>query len=271
MFGRRSLGLYLPGAVCALFVGCGGPEEDPDPDGCGPNGSLHQSFTGNLHCHCDSGFDEFDGICLPESETDTPPSPPISNPPPPPPSEVDCGANASFDGSRCRCDEGFTLVGDAQNLSCAAIPACTGQNDPFEPNDSPGLGTSLSQVQDALYACPADEDWYVFSVSAGDQVTAQIQFDGSSVDLDLFLFEPQATNPTAFSVEAAGDAESASFVSRASGTAVMLVVPYGVGEGGYLMQVNVEPGQAPVCANPGAFCQRSSDCCSGSCHVGHCH
>jgi len=162
-------------------------------------------------------------------------------------------------------------VGGAENLSCAAIPPCQGANDSFEPNDSPSRGSDLSQVRGALYACPADEDWFLFSVKAGDRVTTQIQFEGDSVDLDLFMFEPRSIDPVAFSVEAVGDSETASFVSRSSGVAALLVIPYGVGEGSYLLQVDVEAGDGPVCASPGGFCQRSSDCCSGTCHIGHCH
>lgn len=34
-----------------------------------------------------------------------------------------------------------------------------------------------------------------------------------------------------------------------------------------------EQGEAPEpqCAEPGAFCAQATDCCSGYCHVGHCH
>jgi len=258
------------GAWCAAGVACGGSEEFDGGNGttgCGPHGSLHQSYTGNLHCHCDQGFQEVDGICV-EDLAASPPSPPASEPTLP---SDPCWPNSTFDGAVCRCDEGYTLIGDVDSLSCASIPACQGENDGFEPNDSPGQGSDLRQVPGDLYACPADEDWLVFSVNAGDRVTAQIQFDGDAVDLDLFMFEPGSLDPAAFAVEAVGDSETANFVSRATGTAALLVIPYGVGEGAYLLEVDIEAGEAPTCASPGQFCQRASDCCSNICHIGHCH
>jgi hypothetical protein len=159
--------------------------------------------------------------------------------------------------------------GDAR--FCAAIPSCQGEDDGFEPNDFPADGSQLPQVSDSLYACPANADWYLFPVVAGDRVAAEIRFDGAAVDLDLFLFGPSSADPRAFSVEETGDVEFATFVARSDGTAGLLVLPYGIGEGSYEIQVDVQAGQAPVCASPGGFCQAAQDCCSGFCHFGHCH
>ena len=33
----------------------------------------------------------------------------------------------------------------------------------------------------------------------------------------------------------------------------------------------IEGAAQPMCAGPGGFCQAAGDCCSGNCHVGHCH
>ena len=60
-------------------------------------------------------------------------------------------------------------------------------------------------------------------------------------------------------------------MARAEGRAGILVMPYGVGEGSYQIRVDIEPGEPPMCGGPGASCQASADCCSGNCHVGHCH
>lgn len=32
-----------------------------------------------------------------------------------------------------------------------------------------------------------------------------------------------------------------------------------------------QSGERPVCEGPGGFCRDAPDCCSGVCHVGHCH
>lgn len=45
----------------------------------------------------------------------------------------------------------------------------------------------------------------------------------------------------------------------------------GLGEGAYQIDVDIQAGEPPMCASPGASCRSGPDCCSGNCHVGHCH
>lgn len=231
---------------------------------CGPNGVLHSGPGGDPHCDCDPGFSVVDGTCVEAA-------PPPAADPMPVSTDPDCGSNGIFDGSSCRCDPGYTQVGLGELRTCAEIPACTSNDDAHEPNDLPGDAALLSEVDGLLYACPANPDWYIFPVTAGDRVSVLIQFDGARVDLDLVLYGPSSRNPRALSLEAAGNTEAAGFVVRADGTAGIYVVPYGTGQGGYELLVDVQSGEAPMCLGPGAFCSSSQDCCSNVCHIGHCH
>lgn len=267
---RWLLGHGVLGFVLAAMAACGGSEPEPNPSGaqCGPNGRLHRGPGVEPHCHCDDGYEVQDDTCVlsvpPDDHGRTvPPPPEISGP--------DCGEHGQFDGDSCSCDSGFTQTGLGAERTCEEIPACMGLNDDFEPNDLPAQATMHSEVEGSLYACPADPDWFVFPVTAGDRVTAEVFFDGAAVDLDLFLFGPSSPDPRSFSVEASGDRESASFRARVDGTAGVLVMPYGIGQGSYSLTVDIEEGDAPICMGPGGFCRSSQDCCSGTCHVDHCH
>lgn len=132
-------------------------------------------------------------------------------------------------------------------------------------------GTALSRVSGPLYACPQDEDWYLVGMTPGDTLPAEIRFDGAAVDLDLYVFAPQTARPADWSTSHDSSIERATFVSQSEGTAVILVVPYGTGEGAYELVANVAVGEGPMCAPPGGSCRSAGDCCSGFCHIDHCH
>ena len=191
--------------------------------------------------------------------------------PQPGPNDPDCGTHGDFNGRACVCDAGYTQTGLAEGRTCEAIPPCQGTDDGYEPNDIPAKAVDLATVSGSLFACPADADWFVFPVTAGDLVTVELRFDGALVDLDLLLYGPSSRSPRALSLDIVGNSERAAFVARTDGTAGIYVQPYGLGEGAYELLVDVRPGEAPTCAAPGAFCTSAPDCCSGICHVGHCH
>lgn len=175
-----------------------------------------------------------------------------------------------FDGRSCRCDPGYTQTGVGNDRSCVAIPACIGPDDAYEDNDDPDNAAAISSGSSQQYGCPADADWYVIPLEAGDELSVLIEFDGSAVDLDLFLFGPDSSGPLDFST-GTGNEESARIVTRQAGTGGILVNPYGTGQGGYSMAVSVQGGEVPECSAPGGPCGVNGDCCSNSCHLGHCH
>ena len=253
-------------ALGLLVAACGGAEVDSTSNGdespCGPNGHLHSGAGVSAHCDCDPGYTVVDGTCV-EAQS-TPPTPPASTDP-------DCGPNGVFDGRICKCDPGYTQTGLRQTRTCVQVPACQGADDQYEPNDEPSQASTITQFDGPLYACPADADWFVLSVTAGDRVRVGLRFSGAEVDLDLYLYGPSAQGPRAFSLSSNSDSEVAEFVARADGAAGVLVVPYGIGEGTYQLTVKVDSGAPPMCLSPGEFCNGSADCCSAVCHQGHCH
>lgn len=248
--------------LAAIVLACGGsvepqPNAEPMAD-CGPHGSLHVAADGDAHCHCDSGYTEQDGSC--ELVV-----------PPPPPRGLDCGSNGTASGRGCTCEPGYTQTASGDARTCEALPSCQGTDDDYEPNSQPTDAQLLPASGSSLYACPGDDDWFVFAVAAGDRVSVEITFDGRAVDLDLYIFDPGAAEPRGRSISTENSQESASFVASEGGTAGVLVTPYGIGEGGYQITVSIEAGEPPMCAGPGGSCRAGADCCSGQCHVGHCH
>lgn len=264
MFRASSVGATL--AIFALAAGCGDEEGEEEvgqdvaaSSPCGPNGTLHVGPGVDPHCDCNDGYTVENGICVPRQS-----SPVVDQAP-------NCGPNGRFDGTSCSCDQGYTQTGLEADRRCERIPECQAPNDGFEPNDVPSQAVPWSEVSGSLYACPADADWYIFPVTAGDTVSVELTFSGASVDLDLLLYGPSSRNYRAFSVSAGGNREAASFVARADGTAGVWVMPYGTGEGAYDLRIDVQEGEPPMCVGPGAFCRQPADCCSNICHVGHCH
>ncbi len=75
-----------------LFVGCG---NDQTATACGEHGEQHDD-----HCHCDEGYHEVGGTCVPE-ESGTDP----------------CGEHGELHGDHCHCDEGYIESG----LSCVPV------------------------------------------------------------------------------------------------------------------------------------------------------
>lgn len=182
-----------------------------------------------------------------------------------------CGPHGRLDGLQCRCDPGFTQDGLGDAITCVAIPGCAGSNDEFEPNDEPALATRLpGPTTVEAYICPADGDWYVLPLEAGDTIRASAVFDGPAVDIDLYLFGPTSPSP----VDASAGLESVErveFTTPRAGSAGIYVRGYGIGEGDYELRIETVAGEVPPCAGPGGFCRTNADCCSNDCHINHCH
>lgn len=253
--------LALASGLLLALSGCGDDTSEPVTDGpCGPHGSLHSGPGSDPHCHCERGYEERDGTCV-EATPVTPREPGMP----------DCGEHGHFDGQACDCHPGHTQTGLEDERTCEAIPACAGSDDPHEPNDRPEDATPSNGLGDALYACPANDDWYVFLVKAGDRVTVDLSFESNQLDLDLVLFAPNSSEPVAISDGLAGT-EQVSFTMAEDGVARVLVTPYGIGQGPYDLSMDIEREmEAPMCAPPGGSCSQPSDCCSSHCHGGHCH
>ncbi|WP_083682660.1 DUF3466 family protein [Archangium sp. Cb G35] len=81
----RTLPLALLAATAILLGGCGSSDGTEPPE-CGGNGHLHGD-----HCHCDDGYTEQGGTCVPSEE-------PV----------VECGGHGHLDGDHCHCDAGYT-------------------------------------------------------------------------------------------------------------------------------------------------------------------
>lgn len=251
-----------------LALGCGDEANDiaSTTSPCGPNGVLHIGAGVDPHCHCDDGFVAVDETCVAEE--------PIETTPEPEPTVPDCGPNGSFDTSQgiCDCDPGYTVTGTNQQRTCELIPPCEQPDDEYEPNNAFRDATALRDVNRPLFACPADADVFEVWVTGGDRITAAVRFDGSVVDLDLLLFSPSSgTRLQSFSASSSGNSETAGFVARQDGYARIVVAPYGLGQGPYELSVDVQAGELPMCAGPGGFCRAPQDCCSGFCHINHCH
>ncbi len=254
-------------AVLVLALACGDadPPEDSSPlDPCAPNGRLHGELgSERAHCHCDEGFIG-DGLrCVVDEVTVAPP---------PQDGRPQCGSHGRFNGRFCECDPGYTQIGAGSERRCAEIPACVGPDDDHEPNDSPREATRWMPGRSEHHSCPGNPDWYVLQLQAGDELTVTLRYDPSRMDIDLFLYGPGSPDPLDYSIGTSG-AERASFVARSAGAAGIAVIPYGIGEGPYTMEVTVEAGEPPppTCARPGASCRVNADCCSGDCHFDHCH
>ncbi len=258
--------LWAAGVTLLMLGACGGSESNsmPEDNRCGPHGSFHDDGDGTGHCHCEQGYVEENGSCVVMM---------MSRPQPMPkdPTKPDCGAHGSFDGRTCQCDAGYTQTGLREARTCEAIPTCTGPDDNQEPNNLPAEAKTLPNPEGGFYACPVDPDWYFITVKEGDKVKATITFAGDKVDLDLFLYGPSSRDPRALSLEENSNVETASFVAKGNGTAGILIQPYGIGEGSYQLKVEIEAGEVPMCNGPGGACSTNQDCCSGHCHVGHCH
>lgn len=230
--------------VGAALLACG----DADP-------GLSECGDGKPECVRDAGGIEDAGVA------DTGASEPADP----------CAPHGRLDGLRCRCDPGYTQDGVGGDITCVAIPECSGHDDDFEPNDEPARSTILTGASTIdAYICPADQDWYVLPVEAGDTIRASAVFDGPTVDIDLYLFGPTSANPVDVSA-GTGSAEAVEHTTPRAGSAGVLVRGYGIGEGGYQLSIETVAGEPPPCARPGAFCRTNADCCSNDCHVGHCH
>lgn len=95
-------------------------------------------------------------------------------------------------------------------------------DDAFEPNDEPDDATEVGcgvRVQ----GTGADQDWFTFTTDQQGEITAALQWNDASVDLDLYLFD--TANELARS-EAANGAEELVGVTQPAGTYYLLINPY---------------------------------------------
>ncbi len=98
-------------------------------------------------------------------------------------------------------------------------------DDTFEENDeSPQAAALPIGERRNLQACPADPDWYVVEVPAGRGLTVRLTHDPLEGDLDLMLFDSDASTP----LDAARTTDPVETVRAAGvsgGRAYVLVIP----------------------------------------------
>jgi hypothetical protein len=132
---------------------------------------------------------------------------------------------------------GFCLEDDFESL---------GGNDlPFQASALTVTERPLRQEFGNLQVCPSAPDWFKISLSPGDLLTVQIEFNGSFGDLDLALFEgiPGDLNSAALErSETIGNGELVTVVSdRFTEYAFAIYSPNGV-QNAYRLSVSVDGG-----------------------------
>ncbi|MFQ5494264.1 MAG: S8 family serine peptidase [Phycisphaerae bacterium] len=108
-------------------------------------------------------------------------------------------------------------------------------DDAFEPNDSLEQAQAIEPGRLALEGW--DEDWFVFDVTEGSEVT--ITIDGPEGDLDLFLFDEDG-DMLAQSINVGTHDAISQTVSQ--GRFFILVVPYAGQTSSYTLTLDVTPG-----------------------------
>ena len=74
------------------------------------------------------------------------------------------------------------------NLFLSGLPSC--EEDPFEPNESPGEAASIpAEGISGLTLCEGDRDWYIFSFENGEYVLFEVDFAPVDTQLQLELYD----------------------------------------------------------------------------------
>jgi hypothetical protein len=178
-------------------------------------------------------------------------------------SQTNCAqAGQRCDGPRAACADCLTDAdcdGPFEVCSQATCgPGC--QDDARESNDGPAEATPITAntaLQD-LVLCAGDEDWFVFTVQAGEVLSATVAFDGALADLDLFLVAGDGQGVLASATGSASPASLAHSVAQA-GTLYLRVVGAGPAQQaiyGLTTSTSGDPCQPNPCtAVPAPICQ----------------
>lgn len=96
-------------------------------------------------------------------------------------------------------------------------------DDSFENDDTSETATAVSLpfTTAGLRSCPADDDWFVFALSAGDLVQIDAVFVNANGDIDIMLFDP--AGHVVGSSASATDNEHINYTAETSGNFSLVV------------------------------------------------
>ncbi len=103
--------------------------------------------------------------------------------------------------------------------SAAVGPPGTCKDDGLEQNDTQGSGTAAipPYVSGGVISCEHDEDWYRFSLNAGQEIQVDATFNHDpDANIDIFLHAPNLTQIA--SSESTTDDEKITYTALAAGT-----------------------------------------------------
>ena len=125
----------------------------------------------------------------------------------------------------------LTITGTGGGVTC--------QDDLFEQNDQPGVGTTLRDGQNlAAKICADDPDWFRVVLSAGDVLNADLLFTHADGDLDLVVRDPAGEEVGGAASQ--DDNETLMFEAPADGTYALGVVAAPGTENDYRLQVSID-------------------------------
>jgi hypothetical protein len=137
----------------------------------------------------------------------------------------------------------------AMNVTVTRTPAAMCTADGLEENDSAGAARSLTPGnQSNLSVCTGDDDFYAYTLAAGDDVTVNVSFSDAEGDIDVDLLNPAGTSVAAGS--SSTDNESFAYTAAAAGRYVLRVYLYADGGAnpGNTYALNVQVAGAATCA-----------------------
>jgi len=202
----------LATSLLACLIGCPGAGEATvceDSSGCLP-GEICEQGRCRVNCldpgvECPEGTTCQHGVCLPPPVTSSPDAGgedlqarDVTS------AELALSDSAQTDAWARDAAAPDTGSGDAQT-SCA--------DDEHEPNDSADQAAPLSAPGQygGLVSCSTrNEDWYGFTLPAGESVVVTIYFNGELADLDLALYDRAESSPLEWSA-GVGSEETVSF------------------------------------------------------------
>lgn len=130
-------------------------------------------------------------------------------------------------------DGGLTY---ALDLTTTTVPCA---DDPLEPNATPATAVPLSPgLLDSGVLCPGDQDWYRFSLGAGEQLEAHLDHDPKLGDLDLELRDP-ATGALLKDAATLASLETLRYTAPSARTVALGVVGYQGAGNAYRLETDV--------------------------------
>lgn len=113
-------------------------------------------------------------------------------------------------------------------------------DDPFENNDTRATATALAFGSPVTgRACPSDDDWYSFTLAAGQHVVATTDFAHADGDVDIQLYDPSGVARAAST--SVSDDESLSHIAATAGTWSVRVYGFNGAQNGYTLTVTTPP------------------------------